>query len=432
MGKKLLFLSKEKKIEVESDNNILDLFSVFNEERFLKDDNRKSLKLFIDDNKIDLLEDNIKKEKKDLETVVNNDFIYQYDENVVVLTGAGSSIIELSEKSGKTMRQIVNALNEEEDSGKALDYLKNIVKCKNKDNDKDDENDKHSDNDNININLEDLLSKAKMYEELGIEDNIGDSIKKIEDKIREYCTLKYDKDYFKHGEFLSKFLKRKNNDERLKIFTTNYDTLFEQAASDERIVVIDGFSFTNPSKFDGRYFDYDIVERQYGSFSGENSYIDNVIHLYKLHGSIDWVVENNEVVKKYNVNNDERDFEYLMIYPASTKFKQTYETPYFELFSRFISELKKKNTILIIIGFSFADEHLKTIVENALKTNRSLRILYVDVNLENENIKFLKDAAQSVGNVMLLSSTFSDFVTFIKDKKIYGNSYIGYKGDVNE
>ncbi|WP_075780540.1 SIR2 family protein [Marinitoga sp. 1137] len=409
---------------------------MFNEERFLKNDNRKSLKLFIDDNKIDLLEDNIKGIKKDLETLVNNDFIYQYDENVVVLTGAGSSIIELSEKSGKTMRQIVNALNKKEESKKALDYLKNIVKYKNKDNDKDDDNDNdnenENDNDNDNINLEDLLSKAKMYDELGIEDNIGDSIKKIEDKIREYYTLKYDKEYFKHGEFLSKFLKRKNNDERLKIFTTNYDTLFEQAASDERIVVIDGFSFTNPSKFDGRYFDYDIVERQYGSFSGENSYIDNVIHLYKLHGSIDWVVENNEVVKKYNVNNDERDFEYLMIYPASTKFKQTYETPYFELFSRFISELKKKNTILIIIGFSFADEHLKTIVENALKTNRSLRILYVDVNLENENIKFLKDAAQSVGNVMLLSSTFSDFVTFIKDKKIYGNSYIGYKGDVNE
>ncbi|WP_175418327.1 hypothetical protein [Marinitoga sp. 1138] len=49
MGKKLLFLSKEKKIEVESDNNILDLFSVF--------EGDMSLKLFIDEEETDLSND---------------------------------------------------------------------------------------------------------------------------------------------------------------------------------------------------------------------------------------------------------------------------------------------------------------------------------------------------------------------------------------
>lgn len=410
MSNRLLFLSREKRIEIQNDNSFLDVISLLND---------KNMKLIINDENIELSSNELEKLKKDLDILVNK-FIHEYDENIVILTGAGSSIIESSiEKSGKTMNQIVEGLKNDKECKEALESLVEIVKFREE-----------------NINLEDLLSKAKMYVELVNDDinakkeKIINNIKKIENKIREYCALKYDKKYFKHGEFLSKFLKRKNNDERLKIFTTNYDTLFEQAASDERIVVIDGFSFTNPSIFDGRYFDYDIVERQYGSFSGENSYINNVIHLYKLHGSIDWVIKDNKVMKTYCKQNDKESQEYLMIYPASTKFKQTYETPYFELFSRFISELKKKNTILIIIGFSFADEHLKVIVENALKTNRSLRILYVDVNLENKSIEFLMDAAETIGNVILLRSTFSSFASFIKDKKIYGNN-IEIEGEKN-
>lgn len=49
--------------------------------------------------------------------------------------------------------------------------------------------------------------------------------------------------------------------QRAKIFTLNYDLLFEQAAAKGGYVVIDGFSFSMPRTFSGVYFDYDIVVR---------------------------------------------------------------------------------------------------------------------------------------------------------------------------
>ena len=91
-----------------------------------------------------------------------------------------------------------------------------------------------------------------------------------------------------HKEFLKRITARKLKHNRLKLFTTNYDMLFEQAANECGFTMIDGFTFTFPRVFNGNNYDYDIVIRKNSRITAQENYANKVFHLYKLHGSLDW------------------------------------------------------------------------------------------------------------------------------------------------
>jgi hypothetical protein len=61
--------------------------------------------------------------------------------------------------------------------------------------------------------------------------------------------------------FIEKITKRKSYLPRVKVFTLNYDTLFEQAGRKKRISLLMVFIFT-PRTFSGRNFDLDIVSKK--------------------------------------------------------------------------------------------------------------------------------------------------------------------------
>lgn len=74
-----------------------------------------------------------------------------------------------------------------------------------------------------------------------------------------------------------------------------------------------------------------------------------------------------------------------MIFPSSSKYRQSYENPYFELLSKFQELLKMQNTVLITTGFSFADNHISQMIFRAVKHNPGLSILACDYSLEQAN-----------------------------------------------
>ena len=125
--------------------------------------------------------------------------------------------------------------------------------------------------------------------------------------------------------------------------------MFEQSACESNFVVIDGFSFSQPRIFSGRNYDYDIVSRNQSRVKEEDNFIQKVFHLYKLHGSVNWEKQDNKIIQK------EEPDEPLMIYPHQSKYESSYEQPYFEMMSRFQSNLRKENVFLITIGFSFGE-----------------------------------------------------------------------------
>jgi len=55
-----------------------------------------------------------------------------------------------------------------------------------------------------------------------------------------------------------------------------------------------------------------------------------------------------------------------MIYPTPQKDRTTLMVPYSDLFRMMQNNLLKRNSILITMGYSFSDEHINRILQNAL------------------------------------------------------------------
>ena len=159
--------------------------------------------------------------------------------------------------------------------------------------------------------IENLLSYLILYHKVNNKSQeFVDKINALEKKIAEACKLELQEDS-PHKLFLDKITARKSSDSRVQLFTTNYNTLFEQAAQKGGFVIIDGFSFTEPREFSGRYFDYDIVNRERTRLKHEDSFVSKVFHLYKLHGSLNWEKETERIIQVANPKQP------LIIYPAS-------------------------------------------------------------------------------------------------------------------
>lgn len=246
----------------------------------------------------------------------------------------------------------------------------------------------------------------------------------LEKIIRDACQLELDSSNapHPHKRFLDKITARKASEPRVQLFTTNYDTLFEQAAQEGGYAVIDGFSFTFPRTFSGRYFDYDIVQRERTRLKDEESFVSKVFHLYKMHGSLTWEKTEQGIVQQ--VNSTESP---LIVYPASDKYESSYEQPYFEMMSRFQQALRRENTLLIVVGFGFRDKHIQNVILEAVNQNPSFQLVIVNYNSSNgtidrEELKEYFDGNEVKRNVSIVFDTFADFTESFPENKTYSSN----------
>jgi len=337
---------------------------------------------------------------KSLEKLVSAD-------RLLVLTGAGSSKDD-ELFGGKLMWELWDTVSSLSYQSFSFEMMLNMLQISSELREKKD--------------LETVLSKAKLYLEFNDDaDGMKGLVESIEKNILTLCNFLL-KDKSIHLEFIKKLTSRKTKQSRLKIFTTNYDKAFEEAGAEGGYVIIDGFSFTQPRKFSGKYFDYDIVIRENSRTSSTENFANNVFHLYKLHGSVNWEKQNNEIFQA------DEPSKAMMIYPNSNKYESSYEQPYFEMMSRFQSELRKGGTTtLIVVGFSFADKHIFTMTNEALNQNPSLNIVIIEpfINPEiNENFKKLLELSKRSSQVLIIGEFFKDFVT-----NLPSSQYLDFNGN---
>lgn len=322
-------------------------------------------------------------------------FLSKQFENLVVLTGAGSSVgVGDNERKGRLLTQLWDDTKEEITEEKLNGFCE-LVRY----------SDKNEEGQYIK-NLEKLLSvanAAKDFVESTEEINISDTIDEIQKLIKRKCELKLPEGA-PHHTFLERITRRKVTLPRAKIFTLNYDTLFEQAGIKGNFTIIDGFSFSFPRFFSGRNFDYDVVLRDKSRLKEEDNFINRVFHLYKPHGSVDW-----EKTKEGIKQSDAVD-KALMIYPKDSKYESSYEQPFFEMMSRFQQNLRKDNVLLICIGFSFNDKHIVTAIQEALEQNSGFQLMVVNKGIDtSEGFKWLYNLATKHSNIVLIDELFSDF-----------------------
>jgi hypothetical protein len=142
----------------------------------------------------------------------------------------------------------------------------------------------------------------------------------------------------------------------VKIFTINYDTLFEDALALGCFSYWDGFSGGA------------VAYRSY-NFGDQEPESGFRAHVIKLHGSIDWYIGDDDRV--WRVRDGDlypSTSSRVLIYPQATKYLATQRDPFaaqFDLFRRTISV--GAENVLAICGYSFGDEHINKEIELALQ-----------------------------------------------------------------
>jgi hypothetical protein len=262
-------------------------------------------------------------------------------------------------------------------------------------------------------NIELLLSRCQMAAQILADPKIANFIKNAEELIvARVDFLKDDRRLETHEVFLRKLARRPGSRPRLKLFTTNYDLCFEQAAAAARFIPVDGFSLVTPHTFDGIYFDYDFVRKIPGKDSTEP--VPNVFHFFKLHGSLDWRQQTaTQTIRSRGVGKP------VIIYPRDSKFETSYQQPFLEMMARFQAALREPNTGLLIVGFGFNDQHIVEPILTALRSNISLRLIVADPTIENSKsaaMQWVRSlVAEEDHRVTLIEATFEKLTTMIPD-----------------
>ena len=184
----------------------------------------------------------------------------------------------------------------------------------------------------------------------------------LEKLVKEWVSLD-DKNKSKYYKKLEKF--QKEFEYPLHLFSLNYDLCIEKT--------IDSSLLKRGFNTDNRYWDYDLYKKEDGN---------KEIKLYKMHGSIDWINDNGRVKEIDGVPNPNK---------CAIIFGTIYKLRYVDPFLFFINEFKNKLLndvdLLVIIGYSYSDEHINAIIAQAFQHNNQLKILNVSPGNEIEKIK---------------------------------------------
>jgi len=256
--------------------------------------------------------------------------------------------------------------------------------------------------DNSSNNLEHILgtfySKREYLKGIGGDDKLNDClISLIESQIYESINidiqLKGDRSLAIFKKLYQKLSLRNKDLSRVNVFTTNNDLLSETALGYLNINYNNGFSSGLSRTFNPARFSY-TYSRKIDSGMEKYEPLENMVYLFKLHGSISWIEsEDNSFfnIKEIDVvPGQPADEKNVLIYPTPLKQNKSLGSPYADLIREFQNRLLLQNGVLIVIGYSFSDEHINNAIYSALASNSSLSIL-VFGNYPHENLTKLTD-----------------------------------------
>ena len=175
------------------------------------------------------------------------------------------------------------------------------------------------------------------------------------------------------SSFLMSFVSRTSTRERVGIFTTNYDRLLEHGCDLSGLRVIDRFVGALSPVFRASRVDVDIHYNPPG-IRGEPRYLEGVVRLTKLHGSLDWRWDARQLVRcslPFGASVDHPGLpaapsESVIIYPNPAKDTETLNYPYAELFRDFAAAVCRPNSALVTYGYGFGDDHINRVIADML------------------------------------------------------------------
>lgn len=155
----------------------------------------------------------------------------------------------------------------------------------------------------------------------------------------------------------------------VEVFTTNYDLLIERALEQARVPFFDGFIGSVEPFFSPTSVEAD--ERQADPVRPPRGWT----RLWKIHGSIGWRLQvdaDTQVSRIVRVPMRVPTMgEELMIFPSREKYEESRKLPFITFQDRLRRVLSSGEMLLVIIGYSFSDQHLNQILFDALSGSNS-------------------------------------------------------------
>lgn len=148
----------------------------------------------------------------------------------------------------------------------------------------------------------------------------------------------------------------------IEVFTVNYDSLVEQGLEAVSALYFDGFVGALRGQFRP-----DLVEAI--PPTSTDGLPASFVRLWKLHGSITWGIEvsddgHRSVVR---LGAPVGAGETAAIYPSEEKYDASRRVPFVVLMDRFRRALDVPETLLVVTGYSFGDQHLNEIIFDAAR-----------------------------------------------------------------
>jgi hypothetical protein len=133
------------------------------------------------------------------------------------------------------------------------------------------------------------------------------------------------------------------------------------------VLYFDGFLGTINRTLRTESYHYDLYYPG-ETTEGRVTRVDRVIHLYKLHGSINWRRHSSKGADVIVRHGSAGDAEYgdVMIYPSPLKLTEMNGYPYSEMFRHLSVQIHQPQSVLLVLGYRFQDSHVNRLIYQAL------------------------------------------------------------------
>jgi len=221
--------------------------------------------------------------------------------------------------------------------------------------------------------------------------------------------------------FLLSFASRAASRERLHVFTTNYDRVIEHGCDLSGLRIIDRFVGALNPIFRASRVEVDVHYNPPG-IRGEPRFMEGVIRLTKLHGSLDWFFDHTHkrIHRKgipfgapaSHTDVPKSPVDTVMIYPNPAKDVETTQYPYAELFRDLAAAVCRPNVVVVTYGYGFGDDHVNRVLLDML-TIPSTHLVIIAYEADDRLKEFCAKTREAQVS-LLIGPHFADLNTLVQ------------------
>ncbi|MBO1769902.1 SIR2 family protein [Agrococcus sp. TF02-05] len=160
----------------------------------------------------------------------------------------------------------------------------------------------------------------------------------------------------------------------VELFTVNYDLLVETALEALGVPYFDGFVGTFGARFRA-----DLVEADGDSGRAaqlaSSSLPPFLIRLWKLHGSVHWSWTDGDHPSVLRLGTAAPSGQPAAIYPSDAKYDESRRVPFLVLQDRLRQALNEPETLTLVAGYAFGDQHLNEMIFDAARRRQRSEIV---------------------------------------------------------